>query len=106
MKRTAQGTLEGRAVELREVTLRVVGDASDQGAPRLQLYYIMIHSAHWADSGERVFKSLDDLLDNMTISQTREVNELVGLAAGLADRQVPAPGPTNGTGEEAAGPPH
>lgn len=91
---TKPGTLGGRAVELREVSLRVAYDASDQGGGRLALLYVMVHSAHWADSGERIFKTIDEALDGMTMRQGVEINVLAELA-GDVNMEKPKPA-TNG----------
>jgi len=89
---TKQGTLGGRAVELREVSLRVAYEASDQGSGRFALLYVFVHSAHWADTGERIFKSIDEALDGMTMRQGNEINALAALAGEL-NMSVPTPAP-------------
>ena len=91
---TKQGTLGGRAVELREVSLRIGYEAGDQGGGRLALLYVFVHSAHWADTGERIFKTTDEALDSMTMRQGQEINALAALAGEL-NMEEPKPA-TNG----------
>jgi hypothetical protein len=94
MMQIKHGTLGGRAVELREVSLRVAYDAGDQGGGRMALLYVLVHSAHGADSGERIFKTIDEALDNMTMRQGHEINALATLAGEL-NMEQPKPA-TNG----------
>ena len=96
-----QGTLDGRAVELREVSLRVGVDAPQQETPFTGAMFVLAHSAHWVDTGERVFKGADDVLDHMTMRRIREVNALSRMAQEVNSPDDPdaAVATTNGTGE-------
>jgi hypothetical protein len=98
--RFKQGMLDGRAVELREVSLRVGIDAQAQPTPFDGAMFVLSASAYWADTGERVFKDVADVLDSMTMRLIREINTLSRLAQEVnKPDDLDAPPTTNGTGE-------
>lgn len=80
--------LDGRAVELRVVPFSVLLAArkfvDDKGEPdgEKATILMLVHSAHWADSGERVFRSVDDVM-NWPASSAMQLFTLITEAAAV-----------------------
>jgi len=100
MKRTLGGTLQGRAVELREVSIGVALEANKQGDGFKSALFVLSQSAHWQDTGERVFASVQSILDDWPMIALTEINELATIAGQLnigtkveppASGEAPAP---------------
>lgn len=83
MKRTLGGTLQGRAVELREVSIGVALEANKQGDGFRSALFVLSRSAFWQDTGEPVFLGVNDIIDNWPMIALSEINELATLAGQL-----------------------
>ena len=100
MERIAQGTLDGRAVELREVSAGVGLAALKTGDGHESMFVVLVHSAHWADTGERVFKDRASIDDNWKMRHLPEIRLLAAAASELnLDVKPDAVVSTNGSGE-------
>lgn len=110
MKRTKHGTLDGRAVELREVPVVVALEANKQGEGFLSALFVLVHAAHWQDSGERVFASVEQLTNEWPMRLLPEINALAALSGQLNLGQDDEPAATlalpNGNGGEVVVPSH
>lgn len=101
------GTLNGRAVELRTAGFGAMLDAQAVLAAtndrfRMALV-IMAASAHWADTGEKIFADLA-AVEAWPMVDSRDLTALATLANEVnAPRETPAPNGamTNGTGDTA-----
>lgn len=100
MERTATGTLDGRAVELREVKAGVGIAAHKLGDGFEGMMLVLAHSAHWADTGERVFKDRASIDEDYPMRLLPAILALAGLAGELnVDTPKDAkPIATNGNG--------
>jgi hypothetical protein len=83
MERTKQGTLDGREVELREVSAGVGIAANKTGDGFESMMVVLVHSAHWADSGERVFKDRAAIDNEWPMRMLPEIMALGALAGDL-----------------------
>jgi hypothetical protein len=98
------GTFRGRAVELREVSVGVALQANNQGSGLMSALYVLAHSAHWTDTGERVFASVQNMLDDFPMSSLPEINALAVQAGELnlgAEAMARATARPNGAAEGA-----
>ena len=98
---TKQGTLDGRPVELREVNIGIAlaANKAGEGDPFEVGLRVLVHSAYWAGSEERVFADRA-AIDLWPMRMMREISELSNLASRLnlprdAETQIV----TNGSGE-------
>lgn len=89
MEDTATGTLAGRAVVLRSVGFGVALDAqavlsatNDQFASAL---VVLVASAHWEDTGEKVFADVDAV----KAWPMRDMGDLTALARAATDLNGP-----------------
>lgn len=101
-----QHMLAGRAVELRVVSFgvlmqarKIIGRDDTQAEEASTL--VLIHSAYWADTGERIFRSVEDLNNNWTAADAGEIMHLIGEAAVLNRPKMPTPTDENGAPQPA-----
>lgn len=98
--RTRQGTLDGREVELREVSAGVGIAANKTGDAVESLLLILSHSAYWAGGGERVFKDRAAIDNEWPMRLLPEIMALAALAGDLnLDTEKRAPVQGNGSAE-------
>lgn len=106
MDRKAQGTLDGRAVELREVKAGVGIAANKLGDGFESMMLVLVHSAHWADTGTQVFADRAAIDNEWPMRMLPEIMELAAKAGELnLDRPKTAAG-GEGTNGAAAAPLH
>jgi hypothetical protein len=96
-------TLDGRAVELRGVSFGCLRRARKlidfSGDPEDASMLVAVESAYWADSGERVFKTVVDL-DAWPAAAMSELMAIIGAAADLNRPKAKPPANANGSAEE------
>jgi len=86
----------GREVELKEFTIRELKPmrAAFEADQENGMWYVLIQSAHYQDTGEKVFCSVDDVLDqparnslrlSAMASKAMEINNIGGTDNPLED---------------------
>jgi len=101
LERIRSGLLDGRAVELREVSAGIGIMANKTGDGFESMMLVLVHSAHWADSGERIFKDRASIDNEWPM---RLLPEIIALASVSGELNLPQAADvvettaTNGTG--------